>query len=392
MENENQQLGENQTNVTPENTVNDNQQFSYGQNTYEQQNAYGQNAYEQNPYGQNAYGQNFNGTQPPFGTDGQPLKNRFGMKLAFSILEMITLLSCNLLTGIMGIIACVFNVKANSAYQEGRWDDFKSKAKTSAILLWVGLAGAVIEVIIWIVVLVFGVSMIGIANTAYQDGNRNYFDEGQNNVPYIVEEESEVTEETEETEEKKETPEKDTETKEDSASTTVVEGAGYTDPTVTINGNTVTFPLSYAEFKALGFHISGDDEASELENGYYTSTTLYNAADEEMGYCYLSNRTEGSLNLSDCMVYGVSITYDSYYDVTTDVTMPTGVTMSSTKEDWLAAYGTPDYEYESDEYDSQEYTWYAHNDAYYDDYQNSLEVSFWDGEIDEIDIRFLGWE
>lgn len=61
-----------------------------------------------------------------FGTEnqqnyGQALKNNYGMKLTFSILEILCCCGCNIVTMIMGILGCVFTSQANSAYKEGRW-------------------------------------------------------------------------------------------------------------------------------------------------------------------------------------------------------------------------------------------------------------------------------
>jgi hypothetical protein len=130
-------------------------QNPYGANTTEQQGTYGTyggtyGANPQNPYGTayNAYG-TVNGG--PVDDNGKPLKNNFAMKLTFSILEIV---SCNILSLVMGILGCVFTTKANNAYKEGRWEDFKSAKKTSAIVLWVGLVGVIISVIVSIVMLV----------------------------------------------------------------------------------------------------------------------------------------------------------------------------------------------------------------------------------------------
>jgi hypothetical protein len=75
------------------------------------------------------------------------------MKLTFSILEII---ACNLLSLVMGILGCVFTTKANNAYKEGRWEDFKSAKKTSTIVLWVGLVGVIISIIATIIMVVAG--------------------------------------------------------------------------------------------------------------------------------------------------------------------------------------------------------------------------------------------
>ena len=349
-----------------------------------QQNAYGQNNFngQQNMYGQNAYG------MPPIDKKGKPMQNRFGMKLTFSILEILTLFSCNLITGILGIISCVFTAKANTAYKESRWDDFKSAAKTSAICLWVGFAGFIVEFIVWIVLIVVvgfsAASFIGSdATELYNDSNYDYeYDYGyDSDYNYDDEEDSEDSEETETT--LSVTP------------SNVTAGSGITDTTITLNGATFTLPVSYSDFKAAGFSISSDDEVYVLNPGYYSSAiTLYDANGNDIGYCAICDNTDAPAALSECMVYGVTLHFADYYDAVGDIVLPNGVTAASTKDEVMTAYGEPDDSYESDdaEYDSQDYTWYYHNDAYYDDYNNSLQISYWDGVIDEIDIRYIGWD
>lgn len=143
-----------------------NQQNSYGQqgtynntNPYGQQNAYDGNINEQNTYGyaqQNAYnagygynqGGNYGG---PVDKNGCSLPNNFGMKLTFSILEMITIMFCNVITLVMGILGCVFTCKANNAYKEGRWSDFSSAKKTSNVFLWIGFAVSMVYLVLIIV-------------------------------------------------------------------------------------------------------------------------------------------------------------------------------------------------------------------------------------------------
>lgn len=143
-----------------------NQQNSYGQqgtynntNPYGQQNAYDGNRNEQNTYGyaqQNAYNAGYGYNQDgnyggPVDKNGCPLPNNFGMKLTFSILEMITILFCNVITLVMGILGCVFTCKANNAYKEGRWSDFSSAKKTSNVFLWIGFAVSMVYLVLIIV-------------------------------------------------------------------------------------------------------------------------------------------------------------------------------------------------------------------------------------------------
>jgi hypothetical protein len=158
------------------------QQNSYGTADAAQQNAYGTaGTAPQNPYGtapQNPYGTSYSayGTMnaAPLDKNGQPMKNNFGMKLTFSILEIVSALFCNILGLVMGILGCVFSSKANTAYKEGRWEDFKSAAKTATIVLWIGLAGVIIAVIAWIVIIATGVWAIGEAGDVYDQYYNDY--------------------------------------------------------------------------------------------------------------------------------------------------------------------------------------------------------------------------
>ncbi len=84
-------------------------QSAYGQSAYSQpgQQSYGQSTYSQpgqQSYGQSAYSQPSYGASPvPLDKKGMPLKNNFGMKLTFSILEFLCCCGCNIITMIMRI-------------------------------------------------------------------------------------------------------------------------------------------------------------------------------------------------------------------------------------------------------------------------------------------------
>ena len=114
---------------------------------YQNQQSYNENPYQWQPYSDSNY--NLNGN-PPLDKNGNPVKNRFGLKLTASILEII---GFNLITFICGIIGCVYTTKANAAYQEERWDDFLSAKKTSAVSLWIGFGVWLFNVLI---VIIFG--------------------------------------------------------------------------------------------------------------------------------------------------------------------------------------------------------------------------------------------
>ena len=146
-----------------------NQQQSYQQN-YNQQQSYQQNYNQQQNYQQNynqqqSYQQNYAAGGVPLDEKGQPLKNNFGLKLFFSILEMLTCCMCNPVTLVLGIFGCVYAVKANNAYQEGKWDEFKGHARTSSTCLWVGLAVIAVYVLFAVASIIFGGGMAAFYET-----------------------------------------------------------------------------------------------------------------------------------------------------------------------------------------------------------------------------------
>lgn len=182
-----QNASQNPYGTAPQNPYDTTAQNPYdaaAQNPYDTtaQNPYG--AANQNPYGtaaQNPYANTYNAygsaSAAPLDKNGQPMKNNYSMKLAFSILEIISVLACNILGLIMGILGCVFSSKANAAYKEGRWEDFKSAAKNATIVLWVGFAGVIIAVIAWIVIFATGIwalNEIGNVVSDYDDYNYDY--------------------------------------------------------------------------------------------------------------------------------------------------------------------------------------------------------------------------
>ncbi|MCI5874750.1 MAG: hypothetical protein MR012_13890 [Roseburia sp.] len=376
------------------------EQQTYGQ-TYGQpeQQAYGQTygQPEQQTYGQTygqSYGQNYGQAgygmgAAPIGKNGQPLKNNYGMKLTFSILEILCCCGCNIVTMIMGILGCVFTSQANSAYKEGRWEDFKAKSKTASILLWVGLGIAVVSLIMNILAWTVGgvgEEFMSEFEQGYQQGydaamGYDDDDDYDDDYDYDYDYDTEIEE-----------TETETETEAVSEPVSVTPGDGFTDPTITVNGATVTFPLTYPELVDAGFYIDAEDEEYVVNNNEYYYPTLFDVNGVELGYVYIGNETEGPLAMKDCTVFGFDIT--SYGLEYSDVTfsLPNGLNENATKEDFFTAFGEPDYEYESDSYDHQSYQWYNHSDLYYDSEENSFSVEFWDGALDEIDMKYIGWD
>lgn len=344
-----------------------------------------------NPYqsGQQTYG----GYNPygnvPLDKKGQPLKNRFGMKLTFSILEMI---SGNLISLICGIIACVFTCKANTSYKEGKWEEFKSNAKISNIFLWIGLGVCLaFYVIVIILIAAVGLSVLpfvgsGNSGSSVGSGSYDYYDEQDYN--YYDDDDADEEETDEDADEWDEEDTEDADT--GYASAGVTAGSGYTDPTVTINGATVTFPLSYADFVAeTGLTMDADEtgdivSADEYDN--YDITNAYDSEGNDVCSIWLYNMSGSDLAMEDCYVAGI-IAYNDGYSTALDLVMQNGITFASTQDEVRTALGVPS-DTSSDTYsDGSLYeTWnwdYADPDS---DYFDEVQIEFVDGVITKIEV------
>lgn len=379
---------------------------NYGQQPYGQ--GYGQQNYEQQPYGQ-AYGQQNYGQQSyqqgygqqsygmgaiPLDEKGQPLKNKFGMKLTFSILEILGGCCVSVVTMVMGILGCVFTTQANAAYKEGRWDEYQKKAKNASIFLWVGLAMAVVSLIINIVMWTVG----GLGETYQEIFEQAYEQEVAEQTDLDAEEsilgEDDYRIDTDDSSADAADTELATEAEPKvnaDVPMEVIAGEGFTEPTITINGIELTLPMTYAQLETAGFYIEDDEKDYVLNGNEYKFTYFYGVDDTELGYVYIANNTDTAIELCEGTVFGFSI--DSYnFENGVTFALPSGITENATQEDVVTAYGEADYFYDSDTYDSQSYQWYSHNENYYDSSQNSMTIDFWDGALEEVDIRYMGWE
>lgn len=375
--------------------------YQSGQQDYSNPYQSGQQDYS-NPYqsGQQNYGnpyqngqQTYGGYNPygnvPLDKKGQPLKNRFGMKLTFSILEMI---SGNLISLICGIIACVFTCKANTSYKEGKWEEFKSNAKISNIFLWIGLGVCLaFYVIVIILIAAVGLSVLpfvgsGNSGSSVGSGSYDYYDEQDYN--YYDDDDADEEETDDDADEWDEEDTEDADT--GYASAGVTAGSGYTDPTVTINGATVTFPLSYADFVAeTGLTMDADETGDIVSaDGYdnYDITNAYDSEGNDVCSIWLYNMSGSDLAMEDCYVAGI-IVYNDGYSTAPDLVMQNGITFASTQDEVRTALGVPSDTYSDTYSDGSLYeTWnwdYADPDS---DYFDEVEIEFVDGVITKIEV------
>lgn len=366
--------------------------YQSGQQDYGSQYQSGQQNYG-NPYrnGQQTYGgyNPYGNGNVPLDKKGQPLKNRFGMKLTFSILEMI---SGNLISLICGIIACVFTCKANTSYKEGKWEEFKSNAKISNIFLWIGLGVCLaFYVIVIILIAAVGLSVLpfvgsGNSGSSVGSGSYDYYDEQDYN--YYDDDDADEEETDEDADEWDEEDTEDADT--GYASAGVTAGSGYTDPTVTINGATVTFPLSYADFVAeTGLTMDADETGDIVSaDGYdnYDITNAYDSEGNDVCSIWLYNMSGSDLAMEDCYVAGI-IAYNDGYSTAPDLVMQNGITFASTQDEVRTALGEPSNTY-SDTYSDgslyESWNWeYADPDS---DYFDEVEIEFVDGVITKIEV------
>lgn len=370
------------------------QQSAYGQSEQQSygQSAYGQLSYGQTgqqSYGQSAYSQtSYGASQVPLDKNGMPLKNNFAMKLTFSILELLCCCGCNIIAMIMGILGCVFTVQANNAYKENRWEEFRSKSKTASIFLWVGFGFAVLYGIYMIFLWTFG----GLGQQfmqGFEEGYNSAYYDDYNTDDYNTDDYD--TDDYDTDDYLSDDSAGDVQTQEPQPPVEVASGTGFVDPTITLNGVTVTFPLTYAEFAAQGFSVEAEDQEYVLNQDEYDDVTFYDANGAEVGEVYIGNETEGALAMKDSMVFGVYIE-DSDIANGTTFSLPNGLTHYATGEDFMKAYSEPDYKYDDpEEPEYKVYQWYNHSDMYYDTDDNSIAVGFYGGEFDMLDLRFIGW-
>ena len=80
------------------------------------------------------------------------------------------------------------------------------------------------------------------------------------------------------------------------------------------------------------------------------------------------------------------------YNDDLEILLPNGLTKDAVNDDFMTAYGEPDYEYESDTGDYQSYQWYSHSDTYEDIDENSISVTFYDGALSDLELMYIGWD
>lgn len=251
----------------------------YGQPNQPYGNPYGQ---MNQPYGYLSYDQQYQQGMgygmdiAPFDQNGKPIPNRFAMKLTFSILEII---ACNFVSIICGILGCIFTVKANTAYRERRWEDFKSSAKASAIALWIGFGFTILVAFLFLILVGLGLS--------------ESFDVGSGE-PYVY-----------------------------------------------VDGTRIDIPTNYDDMTDLGFYLSRSESDTMLAADDYALYEMYNIHQERVMWCWFYNTGDNARYVADCPIVGVNIDNYSCENYRTYRTQE-GLGFQSSVQDFMNVYGVPD--------------------------------------------------
>lgn len=146
---------------------------------------------------------------------------------------------------------------------------------------------------------------------------------------------------------------------EDAADTVSEDGNALSDDIysfqIKIDGEVYQFPMSYADFTALGWEYKYD-ASTELSPNSYSAAEVFKKGDLEI-YTQIVNFGLNTLPLSECTIGGISIDSWQFSDAPdTAIELPGGITYNvSTLEDVKAVYGEPSDTYEGDLYTKLEY-------------------------------------
>lgn len=345
----------------------DNQQYDYQQYSDQQ---YNYQQYNNQQYNNQQYGYGNPQYANPGGAmvdaAGNPLKSHFAVQLVFAIIEI--LLCCfSPIAMVLGIIALVFAVQANTAFNMGRAEEFKTKSKTSNILLIVGGVFAAIGILINVAA---GALYATQFQEIFSEIESSVDEDNWNDEAYLDEDDENDSDEIYE-----EYP--------GTMDVYLVEGF----ENFTYNGVAYSVPMSYDDFMTMGFVLEEGFEDYIFEPQTYESIGFYDAEGNEMGRIRVSNDTENELSLEEGIVDYIYFDNPASYITDgsvehIDLVFGNGFDMFTTYEELEAWLGTPYYISVDNSGDSEyviyEWTYYG------DDKYQSIVVSYWDGVITDV--------
>ena len=314
--------------------------------------------------------------------NGKPLKNSFGMKLTFSILEMLCCCaSC--FTLVTGILSCIFTCQANTCYKEGRYDEYKSKSNVSTILLIVGAIFAAISICF------NGLSMA----TSWDD----FWDEFMYEFEIALEDELGYDVDMDTFWDDLDKYEDgiydndyyyDDEDYEDFYNQDAVHENFEDFNQVIVDGVTVSLPCTYAELETAGFFLNPTDQNAEIEAGTSCFYELHSKDKAYIADVQIDNNTDKTIKAKDGLIIYLDFYYESIdeKEIFDGYEFVNGLTVFATIDETLALLGEPNSGYfEDTEYGYRQY--YCWDYEYADGYYSYVFVNFYDGVIYDIGIN-----
>lgn len=305
-------------------------------------------------------------------------KNRFGLKLIFSILEILSCCLLNPITLILGIVSLILTCNANASYKSGKMDEFRNAAKKATVLLLIGLAFDVLIAIIWAVTI--GNINKEIKNRGY-DNIREYYEEMAGKESKSEKKEAEGSA-------------SNAPASADPDSTEWLEEDDDIDYTLadpdqlgeywkfTLDGNSFELPLDFSKLMDAGYTFDDEDPTTVMLEG---KDCIYDSILDKKGEVLLGeievyNPSDEEKPESECVVVSFTLYDDTAYDGNYEQTLGLvgGLGFGSTMDEVRSALGDPSYTDDSNE-DDEEIPcdeWILD-----DDFFNVLYIGYLDGKV-----------
>lgn len=338
--------------------------------------SYSTNGYH---YSNGNYGAGVNAV--PLDRKGRPLRNRFGMKLTFSILGILFgmfLLLGEALLGliplILAIVALVTTCVANGAYKQGNWDSFRAAAKTATVLLWVvfgiWIVFMVLLVIGIIAILAFGYRLSSVTDQfdTKDDDSGYYYDYSDDS------DDADDSDDWDDTDDDSFTQNTDSGDFTDTNGERVPMVKGFNK--FTLEGAVIELPMKVSDFCEAGFEISESDAEEELDANYSYGYSYYDADGNYLGTIFVYNTSDSPIKVKQGIIGGITVNDSG----DTELELVGGLEFGDDTDDAREVFGSAvTYMNVSDSYSS--YEWYFEDAGY----STSVELDFNEyGEMDTV--------
>ncbi|MBU3102706.1 hypothetical protein [Clostridium gasigenes] len=146
---------------------------------------------------------------------------------------------------------------------------------------------------------------------------------------------------------------------------------------IVLNGVDYNLPIAFSELEKNGWVIKEADLIN-LEPSQHTLGTILKNGDKEIN-SYIFNSSENVQSADKCIVGGIAI--DEYYaENGLKLVLPKGITLGSSKEEVLSAYGEP-----TDSYESELYTKFTYEVNTYKTIDIMIDIET--NKVSQIDLR-----